>query len=131
MNELERFRTAPFPSATRELVTTGSQDLSLQAILFKALYGFSKQTKGMNMLYNLQAAAFHLSFMLKGYTVNDKLVNLLSFLLKFTYFDYPQAIPNIPDSYDALYNAWVSFNQYKIYLLIIFQIIGQLQNQSR
>jgi hypothetical protein len=55
---------------------TGAEDLTLQALLFKALHGFSKQNKGMLMLYNLQAAAFHLSFMLKGYTMNDKLVSL-------------------------------------------------------
>jgi hypothetical protein len=78
MNELERFRTtAPLPTPSRDLVTTGLEDLTLQAVLFKALHGLSKQSKGTLMLYNLQAAAFHLSFMLKGYTTSDKLVSIV------------------------------------------------------
>ena len=68
--------TQPPASASTDLVTTGFDDYTLQAILFRALHGFSKQSKGSNMLYNLQAAAFHLSFMLKGHTANDKLVSL-------------------------------------------------------
>jgi hypothetical protein len=77
LNELERFRTAaPVPDSSCELVSARTKEVSLQAVLFKALYGFSKQSKGMNMLYNLQAAAFHLSFMLKGYIANEKLVSL-------------------------------------------------------
>ena len=78
MNGLEQFLapTQPPISTSMDLVTTNFNDYTLQAMLFRALHGFSKQAKGSNMLYNLQAAAFHLSFMLKGHTANEKLVSL-------------------------------------------------------
>lgn len=105
MNELEMFRTTtPLPTPSRDLVTTGAEDLTLQAMLFKALHGLSKQTKGTLMLYNLQTAAFHLSFMLKGYTTSDKMVSL-AFWGKNHYWSSPQAVPNIPDSCEAFYDA--------------------------
>jgi len=50
------------------------EDLTLQVVLFKAMHDLTKQSKGTLMLYNLQVATFHLSFMLKGYMSNDKLV---------------------------------------------------------
>ena len=74
MDELERFRTVS--DAHLNLGTTGVNDLTLQAVLFKALHGFTRKTRGSNMLFNLQAAAFCLSFMLKGCTANDKLVSI-------------------------------------------------------
>jgi hypothetical protein len=78
MDDLRRLQEAPPPTAVRrDLTPVGTVDFTLQAILFKALYRFQKQTKGIIMLYNFQCAAFHLSFMLKGYTTNDKLVCLL------------------------------------------------------
>jgi len=78
MNGLERFfaPTQPPISTSTDLVATNFDDYTLQVMLFRALHGFSKQAKGSNMLYNLQAAAFHLSFMLKGHTANEKLVSL-------------------------------------------------------
>lgn len=58
-----------------DMVTSNVEDHTLQAVLFKALHGFTKQSRAANMFFNLQAAAFCLSFMLKGCTVNDKLVS--------------------------------------------------------
>lgn len=103
MNDLERFRTtSPLPAIGHELFGTGtnSKDVTLQVVLFKALMGYSKQSKSMNMLYNLQAAAFHLSFMLKGYTANEKLVSILWFREEYILTGI-QEIPNIPDTFDS------------------------------
>jgi hypothetical protein len=110
MDGLEKFRSTPnSPPSGRDLLDTAAGDLTLQAVLFKALHGFSKQSKGMLMLYNLQAAAFHLSFMLKGYTMNDKLVSLFRLEHESSiYQSCLQAVPTIPDSCDAFYNAWVT-----------------------
>jgi len=107
MDGLERFLApAQLPAGTStDLFAADSDDFTLQAALFKALHGFSKQAKGSNMLYNLQAAAFHLSVMLKGFTTSDKLVSLFS-LSETSYLDGCQAVPNIPDS-SALYNLCV------------------------
>ena len=79
MGGLEWFPTPTQPpaSASMDLVATGFDDYTLQAMLFRALHGFSKQAKRSNMLHNLQVAAFHLSFMLKGHTANNKLVSPL------------------------------------------------------
>jgi hypothetical protein len=79
LDELERFRSTTRSSLVdtdMELGPSTTHDLSLQAVLFKALHGFTKQSRGSNMLFNLQAAAFHLSFMLKGCTASDKLVSI-------------------------------------------------------
>jgi hypothetical protein len=57
-------------------VAASADDLTLQAVLFKALHSFTKQAKGSVVLFNLQAAAFCLSFMLKGSTANDRLVSI-------------------------------------------------------
>jgi hypothetical protein len=76
MDELEKFRSrSPTADGPFNVSTADAKDLTLQAVLFKALHGFTKQTKGSNMLYNLQAAAFCLSFMLQGCTANDRLVS--------------------------------------------------------
>ncbi len=42
------------------------KDLSLQSKLFHDLYLLSEQTKGTKMLFNIQLAALHLSYMLKA-----------------------------------------------------------------
>ena len=76
MDELEKFRSrSPTADGPFNVATTDAKDLTLQAVLFKALHGLTKQTKGSNMLFNLQAAAFCFSFMLRGCTANDRLVN--------------------------------------------------------
>ena len=110
---LERFLTSPPPAAgtSMDLVAADTHDFTLQAVLFKALHGFRKQARGSNMLYNLQAAAFHLSFMLRGHTANEKLVSLFS-LSEVLYLDSRQAIPNVPDSWDDLDNACVLNRQH-------------------
>jgi hypothetical protein len=76
MNDLERFRQRAPLNPSQEIVETNTNDLSLQALLYKALHGLTKQSKGTAMLHNLQTAAFHLSFMLRGFKMSDKLVSI-------------------------------------------------------
>ena len=56
------------------MVVPADDDVTLQAVLFKALYGLKNQSKASNMLFNLQAVAFCISFMLKGCVANAELV---------------------------------------------------------
>jgi hypothetical protein len=86
-----------------DLVTTDDDDLTLHVSLLKDLHAFMRQAKGSNLLFNLQAAAFGLSFMLKGYTVNDKLVSFCP-PSNTPVLNPHQAVPNIPDSPDTVYN---------------------------
>lgn len=74
MHDLEKFRQKTGFTPCQSMVTENVNDVSLQAMLYKALHGLHKKSKGMIMLQNLQTAAFHLSFMLRGFQTSDRLV---------------------------------------------------------
>ncbi len=52
------------PVSTKSLADPN--DSSLQSKLFQDLYLLSEQTKGTKLLFNVQLAALHLSYMLKA-----------------------------------------------------------------
>jgi hypothetical protein len=71
-------KMADFQKATSSSITPIStagdpNDLSLQSKLFHDLYTISEHKKGTKMLFNIQLAALHLSFMLKGFKENPEL----------------------------------------------------------
>lgn len=66
VDKLGALQTSSFvpPSLAKALDPT---DLSLLSKLFQDLYAISEQSKGTRVLFNVQLAALHISFMLKGF----------------------------------------------------------------
>ncbi len=80
-----------------------AMDMSLQSKLFRDLCTIFDQGKGTKMLYNVQLAAVHMSFLLKGFKNETGLVRLLSWITLRAHSFY-QGLPDLPVDIKAVEN---------------------------
>lgn len=71
--------TAETASGPSTVSLQSAPDLSVQARIFKDLCKIEKTAKFAKILFNIQLAAFHLSFMLRGVCESDQLVRSSAF----------------------------------------------------